>query len=196
MSDISANGPRDRHGGVLAPGGLGLVQSLLNSRAAGTQYEDQLIDLASAQDWLTGTLRTWADEKAVDAPDVELTAQDLPRIRGLRDEIKSMLLGSANPEARLTTQLKLLMTADTRVTIHPQGRRANGWIRSAILAECFTAQLTGTWSRLKICADPECNAAFYDRSRNCSGVWHDVHVCGNRFNLRASRARRQSSGGD
>jgi predicted RNA-binding Zn ribbon-like protein len=34
--------------------------------------------------------------------------------------------------------------------------------------------------------------AFFDRSRNNSGVWHDVAACGNAINLRASRARRRA----
>ncbi|MGY3230346.1 putative RNA-binding Zn ribbon-like protein [Luteibacter sp. HA06] len=31
--------------------------------------------------------------------------------------------------------------------------------------------------------------AFQNRSKNASAVWHDVRVCGNAINLRASRAR-------
>jgi predicted RNA-binding Zn ribbon-like protein len=34
-----------------------------------------------------------------------------------------------------------------------------------------------------------CSAAFFDRSRNNSRVWHDVNVCGNLANLHAHRAR-------
>ncbi|MGV9881539.1 CGNR zinc finger domain-containing protein [Streptomyces sp. NPDC003006] len=45
--------------------------------------------------------------------------------------------------------------------------------------------------RLKTCRNPLCRVAFYDRSRNNSGVWHDVKTCGNAANLRAYRARRR-----
>ena len=38
-------------------------------------------------------------------------------------------------------------------------------------------------------------AAFYDESRNSSRVWHDVKVCGNPVNARASRARRRAGFG-
>jgi hypothetical protein len=45
--------------------------------------------------------------------------------------------------------------------------------------------------RLKTCRETFCRAAFYDRSRNNSRVWHDVHTSGNAVNLRAYRARQR-----
>jgi len=39
---------------------------------------------------------------------------------------------------------------------------------------------------------PRCRVAFYDRSRNASGVWHSVRICGNAINLRAHRERRRA----
>jgi len=76
------------------------------------------------------------------------------------------------------------------VDLHPRG---DGWraIAAAVYLECFIAQRTDTWRRLKTCRNPRCAAAFYDRSRNNSGVWHDVKVCGNAANLRKSRERRR-----
>jgi len=59
------------------------------------------------------------------------------------------------------------------------------------LTEIHEAQLKDTWRRLKACKNERCQGAFYDRSRNNSGVWHDVHTCGNIANLRASRTRRK-----
>jgi predicted RNA-binding Zn ribbon-like protein len=63
-----------------------------------------------------------------------------------------------------------------------------GWVTSA---ESHHAQESHTWPRLKICRNELCGCAFYDRSRNNSGVWHDVRECGSAINLRASRARRK-----
>lgn len=194
VSSASSIAPVDRHGSPLAPGGLALVHSLLNTRAAGSRCEDQLLELSTARAWLAETLIVWADRKAVEVPHLELTAHDLPPLRKLRDGIESMLLAGRRREASFTARLDLTMTADAQVTVHPRGRQASDWMRSAVLAECLAAQLTSVWPRLKLCANPECNAAFYDRSKNRSGVWHDVHVCGNRHNLRASRARRRGGG--
>jgi len=53
--------------------------------------------------------------------------------------------------------------------------------------------LADTWRRLKVCRNPRCQVAFFDRSRNNSGVWHSTKVCGNVENLRAHRARAKSS---
>jgi predicted RNA-binding Zn ribbon-like protein len=46
---------------------------------------------------------------------------------------------------------------------------------------------------MRLCRNPTCRAAFYDRSKNNSAVWHDVKACGNAINLRASRARRRTA---
>ena len=47
---------------------------------------------------------------------------------------------------------------------------------------------------MKVCRNPECEVAFWDSSRNTSGVWHDGRTCGNVANLRESRARRSATG--
>jgi predicted RNA-binding Zn ribbon-like protein len=47
----------------------------------------------------------------------------------------------------------------------------------------------GSWLRAKACPAPDCHWAFYDRSRNRSGVWCDMAVCGNRTKVRAYRER-------
>jgi hypothetical protein len=48
-----------------------------------------------------------------------------------------------------------------------------------------------TFRRLKLCHEPRCRVAFYDRSKNNSRVWHDTATCGNQVNSRAHRARRR-----
>jgi predicted RNA-binding Zn ribbon-like protein len=47
----------------------------------------------------------------------------------------------------------------------------------------------GSWQRVKACRSPDCQWAFYDRSRNHSGVWCDMAICGNRTKVRAYRGR-------
>jgi predicted RNA-binding Zn ribbon-like protein len=48
----------------------------------------------------------------------------------------------------------------------------------------------GTWSRVKLCANQVCGAAFYDATRSRTQRWHSYEVCGNRHNVAAHRARR------
>ena len=47
----------------------------------------------------------------------------------------------------------------------------------------------GAWERLKTCANGRCGWAFYDRSKNRSGRWCSMDVCGNRAKTRAYRSR-------
>ncbi len=57
-----------------------------------------------------------------------------------------------------------------------------------IVSYAAVAMLDGTWSRLKACS--ECRWAFYDRSRNSTGNWCSMAVCGGRVKQRAHYARR------
>ncbi len=52
----------------------------------------------------------------------------------------------------------------------------------------------GSWQRAKACRASDCMWAFYDRSRNRSGTWCDMAVCGNRTKVRAYRARSTADG--
>jgi predicted RNA-binding Zn ribbon-like protein len=58
-----------------------------------------------------------------------------------------------------------------------------------ILAVMHESMLDGTWSRLKGCPREVCHWLFYDRSRNGSGKWCAMSVCGNRTNTKAYRRR-------
>jgi predicted RNA-binding Zn ribbon-like protein len=60
-----------------------------------------------------------------------------------------------------------------------------------VLAAGHEAQVRGTWSRLKVCPGPHCGWVFYDHSRNRSGQWCSMDVCGGRQKARAYRRRRQ-----
>jgi predicted RNA-binding Zn ribbon-like protein len=60
---------------------------------------------------------------------------------------------------------------------------------AALLVPVAEASRDGTWQRVKACRDDDCLWAFYDRSRNRSGVWCDMAVCGNRSKVRAYRRR-------
>jgi predicted RNA-binding Zn ribbon-like protein len=51
----------------------------------------------------------------------------------------------------------------------------------------------GTWDRLKACRQETCRWAFYDNTKNRSGVWCTMEVCGNRAKARSYRER-QSAG--
>lgn len=71
---------------------------------------------------------------------------------------------------------------------------AEGGVAGALgrlVAIAFLAQFDGTWSHLKQCANEECRAVFYDRSKNRSGRWCSMASCGNRAKVRAWRERQR-----
>ena len=51
-----------------------------------------------------------------------------------------------------------------------------------------------SWRRLKACRLHECEWAFYDHTKNRSGTWCNMAVCGNRAKARAYRERRSVAG--
>ena len=194
----------ERYGAALAPNGLALVQDLLNTLSLGRPRQaDLLADVAGAQAWLEKAAELWSAHSGRPGPALVASEQELPRLRALRDHLRQALrlrhdgddppsyeLGPEHPLA-FAADLRLTLDREGTLTVDPAGTGAS-WVVAAVLAEIQRAHLEGTWRRLKVCRNEQCLGAFYDRSRNNSGVWHDVHVCGNAANLRAARARRRA----
>ena len=176
-----------------APGGLGFVHDLLNTRSAGRpRRPDLLAEVTSAQEWADGALAAWTEETGRDAATVVLGEGDLDPLRDLRVDLHAQVAGTAASAAEHQAGVVLRLGPDGRVRPEPRG---TGWraLASLALIAIAEAQSADTWRRLKVCRNPRCEAAFFDRSRNNSGTWHDVRVCGNPANLRAYRARQRSA---
>ena len=60
---------------------------------------------------------------------------------------------------------------------------------AGLLADVHRAHTAGEWSRLKACANPECQWIYYDGSRNRSGRWCSMNECGDVMKARAYRRR-------
>ncbi len=58
-----------------------------------------------------------------------------------------------------------------------------------LLAITARTMLDGSWSRLKVCPGDHCGWAFYDHSRNQTGRWCSMSVCGGRAKARAHYRR-------
>lgn len=178
-----------------APGGLALVQDFLNTAGIEGYGPDLLGDAALAGDWVAGAVRAWSAARGLDAQAPPLGDADLSKLRALRDTIARLVAGEP-PTGRGTgpvaTSLALSQTGEVRLEPAGAGWR---WLASALWGEILLSQQDGTWRRVKRCHNPQCASTFYDRSKNNSGVWHDVKTCGNAANLRASRARRRERDG-
>ena len=164
---ISANA---RYGVVAAPGGLELVQELLNTCGRGITHRDPdlLDDAGSAQEWAEGML------ERLSLPRAPITAVDIAALRELRDALRETLHGRPAPVSEAIT---VDLGGDGRAAYGGNGR-PSARIRGAVLAEVLLAQAKGEWARFKLCQFPPCDLAFYDGSRNRSARWHDER-CGN-----------------
>lgn len=173
-----------------APGGLGLVQDFLNTVGIGDYGPDLLADPELARDWAARAARAWSTVRGVDAQPPPLSDSDAAKLHALRGTIAKLVAGEATPGrvGSVTATFAVADTGDVRLEPAGSGWR---WFASVLWAEILLSQQDGTWRRIKRCHNHACASAFYDRSKNNSGVWHDVKTCGNAANLRASRARRR-----
>ncbi|WP_097323143.1 CGNR zinc finger domain-containing protein [Paractinoplanes atraurantiacus] len=172
--------PEQRYRVAAAPGDLRLVQELLNTSAKNGGRTPDLLDAAlPAAEWLSAYGITG------DSPGIS-------DLRRLRDVVRRFLLGAGPEPGEVTAAAPLVLHPDGTVGVAGEPNDI-GALAGRILLAIRDAQLAGTWRRLKLCRNPDCQVAFWDSSRNTSGVWHDVRTCGNVANLRKSRARRSAS---
>jgi len=175
-----------------APMPLLLVQGFINTHQLDDQIE--LLDDPEAG-------RRWLEEAGLLGEHVALTAEDLVWARAIRESIRG-LLELAEGQARgndLEPLRELAERHHPRLRIHPDGALSlenpgHGTLDDGLfelLLIIRQAQEEGTWSRLKLCGNPDCRWAYYDRSRNQQGHWCDMASCGNRLNNRQLRARRR-----
>ncbi|MEU1212572.1 CGNR zinc finger domain-containing protein [Streptomyces sp. NPDC005791] len=186
----------DRYDIEAAPSGLAFVQDLLNTLSAGKPREtDLLLDRRDAQAWLNEVWQGGRDP-GQHRPPVELDDSDVASLRALRDGLRDWLAETTPtaPDRFLESAFDatVRLDADGTVRTEPAG---SGWkaIASLVLIEMSRAQQVDQWRRLKICRNDRCRVTFFDRSRNNSGIWHDVRRCGHPANLRAFRARQRST---
>jgi predicted RNA-binding Zn ribbon-like protein len=172
-----------------APGPLRLVQEFVNTLDA-EAGEDLLADRRTFTAWLH------EQEPAVTGPPP--SDHDIAAATELREALRALLHVNAGgkPDADAAALVnRMSAEAPVRVELGPDGAvtlHGDG-ILAAVLAAAATAMLDGSWPRLKACVDPDCGWAFYDRSRNRSGQWCDMAVCGSRHKVRAYRSRRRGT---
>jgi predicted RNA-binding Zn ribbon-like protein len=191
-----------RYGLEPAPGALGLVQDLLNTVCSGAYREPDLLgDIEAARAWVTGATAQWSAVTAEPVPQVAIDGEALEELRAFREELHELAAWRQNGVDDGWGFVPVLRSASAVLQLGEDGvvrleARGTGWRRlaSLVLAAVFEAQQADTRRRLKTCRNPCCRVAFYDRSRNNSGVWHEVKSCGNAANLRAYRARQRTRG--
>jgi predicted RNA-binding Zn ribbon-like protein len=175
-----------------APGELDHVRVLVNTLDLET-HEEAIGDPAALAAWLTarGLL-----------PDGEpLSEADVRQAQSLREALRKLMLannGAPLDPAAVDAINSAAKSAELVVRFDAGGSAQLSPVRPGIdaalgrlLAIVFKSMAEGTWVRLKACPDHDCEWAFYDWSKNRSGTWCDMAVCGNRAKARAYRERRQ-----
>ncbi|WP_084965515.1 CGNR zinc finger domain-containing protein [Thermoactinospora rubra] len=154
---------------------VALVRDFLNTYAVDTEAEE----LSSPAD-----LTLWLRERGLVEVSARATEDDLGVAVSLREGLRAALRG----EPRELPVLPLRIAVAGRPRLEPvEGGVAGG------LARIVAATMDPAWERLKVCAEPTCQWAFVDASKNKSRSWCDMKVCGNRTKTRAYRARKAGS---
>jgi predicted RNA-binding Zn ribbon-like protein len=182
----------------LAPPPLLLVQAFVDTLDLDLRT-DVLAHADDARAWLAG-----AGLRATEQPDFDA---DLRLARDVRESVRAMIAQNTGggplteaelrPLEQVTSQARprLGVSADGRVTLGPEvpaQRLADGL--AGLLLTIRDAQADGSWDRLKLCGNPDCRWAFYDRSHSRRGAWCEMASCGNRLKNRNLRARRVQAG--
>ena len=177
----------------IPPHGLQLVVDFVNT-----------VDLETQEDALSvpEQLAAWLGERGLlgsPAPDIRDAehGQAIELREALRQAMRAHTRGEPEPPAASTVleriaecgQLSVAFAAGGGVELVPRHPGYAG-VLARLLVPVADASGDGSWERAKACADDECEAAFYDRSRNRSGRWCDMSICGNRTKVRAYRSKR------
>jgi predicted RNA-binding Zn ribbon-like protein len=169
-----------------APGKLDRIKGFINT--VNLESQDPYAGPDGLSEWLeaSGLLRAAAPEQ-------------LAELRRFREALRQVLeanAGQGDPQAAWRALEPFGRESCLKVEIRDSGPvlRAEGTGEGAIigslLADAYEAVATGTWPRLKACRKPSCRWAYYDRSKNGSGAWCSMAVCGNR--MKAKRRRQKS----
>jgi predicted RNA-binding Zn ribbon-like protein len=175
-----------------APEPLELVQRFVNS-----------VDLESREDELRDpqALREWLAERELIDTGASVGSADLRRALDVREGLRALLLannGLPADAARVERLDAAAARAGVRVSFQADGPPALAPARAGVdgaiaqlLAIVAGAAERGEWERLKACPRDVCHWAFYDHSKNRSGRWCLMEVCGNVEKARAFRERRR-----
>ena len=177
-----------------APGDLEVLQRFLNLH----DHDPSGRELEPPPEMV----RTFLLERGLLAPGERFGEAELGRARALRRALRNLI--AAGDEGLTTEDAEVIdgiaieaglhphFHAGRAPTLEPRGKGAAAAL-GRLVAIAFLASFDGSFSHLKLCADPTCRAVFYDRSKNRSGKWCSMEVCGNRAKVRAWRARQRAA---
>ena len=174
-----------------APGRLAFVQALLNT------FWD--LDGDGSETWSTpGAYGAWLRARGFGG--AAASGGDLARALELREALRALCranhddgdapvaLATLDRIARAVAPAAALAPSLRTGALDPAGDGPDAACALA-LGIVFAARADGTFARLKACPHAHCGWAFYDSSRNRSGQWCSMRICGNRTKGEAFRRR-------
>jgi predicted RNA-binding Zn ribbon-like protein len=177
-----------------APGTLALVQDFVNTRNY-FRGGDLLGDAEEATVRLAERGMLEGDERVGEA--------ERRRLVAFREGLRKLLLVHNGVAGADAVDLNYMVSsAALRVRFRPDGSpdleplAGDGLVERIVgrlLAEVVRAEAEERWERLKACRNEGCLWAFYDASKNRSGSWCNMDVCGARHKMRAYRERKSGS---
>jgi predicted RNA-binding Zn ribbon-like protein len=177
-----------------APGRLELVRQFVNT-----------LDLEKDEENLGSStqLASWLREHDLLARGAKVGERDVARLHEVREALRAVLKehnGFDHDAAAVSTLHEAANRANIALTFDPEGTHlapqapgVDGAI-GQLLTIVHEAEHDGTWDRLKACPWHTCHYAFYDNTKNGSGVWCTMEVCGNRAKAKAYRERQAHQG--
>ena len=184
-----------------APGALALVQSFINSH-----YD---LEVSHGADLLATppALGKWLADHNLIETGAPLQQRDVERTVAVREGLRALASrdrdchghGHGHGHDKALTDLNVAaVDAPVELRLGTDGPyfmlSSEGGVGAAlglVLALSAQAMIDGTWARLKVCPGDDCGWAFYDQSRNQTGRWCSMSVCGGRAKARAHYRRRQ-----
>lgn len=173
-----------------APGDLGIIEAFLNT-----------VDIEKGAEGFDTpeALAGWLVRHGLLDPGATLTEAERRRSLAVREALRDMLLANHDGIDAPPTALEVLrgeaaalpLTIDLssdHAHLQPTGTGVDRAI-GVMLAIVFHAMHDGTWTRMKACRNDTCHWAFYDASRNRSGKWCSMAICGNRTKVANYRER-------
>jgi predicted RNA-binding Zn ribbon-like protein len=173
-----------------APGRLAFVQAFLNT------FWD--LDGGGSEAWSSpGAYGAWLRARGFDGA---ASGADLDRALELREALRALCranhgdgdapsaLATLDHIARAVAPAAALAPSLLTGALEPGGDGPDAAC-ALVLGIVFAARADGTFARLKACPHAHCGWAFYDSSRNRSGQWCSMRICGNRTKGEAFRRR-------
>jgi predicted RNA-binding Zn ribbon-like protein len=172
-----------------APEPIRVVQAFINTNDL--EGEDRLSDGTALQSWL--------DAAGLAAPS-RVTRAEHARAIELREALRELVSANAglayDPDAvetvnafALRSGLRVALAGPAESVLEPTAGGVDAAL-GRIVAAVHEGIADGSWARLKACERDTCRWAFYDHSRNRSGHWCSMAVCGSREKNRRAYRRR------